>query len=73
MRFVTWGRTVKTAVVLLALVAVGLYWRHWIHEQRALERGAALAQKRAAAARRVEWARRWAQGEPCLLYTSRCV
>ena len=66
MRFVTRGRTVKTAVVLLAVVAIGLYWRHWIHEQRALERGAVVAQKREAAARRAEWARRWAQGEPPL-------
>jgi hypothetical protein len=66
MRFVTRGRTVKAAVVLLALVAIGLYWRHWIHEQRALERDVAIAQKREAAARRAEWARRWAQGEPPL-------
>lgn len=56
----------KGAALALALVAIGLYWHHWIHEQRALERGAALAQKRAAAARRAEWARRWAQPEPPL-------
>lgn len=60
----------RTALALLAalcaLVALGLYWRHWIHAQRTLERGAVIAQKRAAAARRAEWAQRWAQAEPPL-------
>lgn len=60
----------RTALALLAalcaLAAVGLYWRHWIHEQRALERSAAIAQKREAVARRAEWMRRWAQPEPPL-------
>lgn len=58
--------TLAVVTTLCTLVAIGLYWRHWIHEQRALERGAVVAQKRAAAARRAEWARRWAQPEPPL-------
>ena len=66
MRFVTRDRMLKATVALCALVALGLYWRHWIHEQRRLERGAAIAQKREAAARRAEWTRRWAQPEPPL-------
>jgi len=62
-------RRTTTAKLLLAfgtIVAVGLYWRHWIHEQRALERAAIVEQKRAAAARRAEWMRRFSQPLPPL-------
>lgn len=49
-----------------AILAVGLYWRHWIHAQRVIERTAAVEQKRTAAARRAEWMRRIAQPLPPL-------
>lgn len=57
---------IKGLLALGAILAVGLYWRHWIHVQRALERTAAVEQKRAAAARRAEWMRRIAQPLPPL-------
>lgn len=56
--------TLRWLVAIAAIAAVGLYWRHWIHEQRALERKAVVERQRASAARRAEWQRRVAQPPP---------